>query len=230
MNKILYSVVLTGLLLIGSTTACNSSFIPTSQSGTETIPTIRPTETATLISTSTEVNTPVPATPEFAPLCVPGATSVPTPAQCRFPIAEEGGVFCSNKDPYNLILINVGAKYEVLTNGLRCSDAGMKADRQMVVCTGPMASPFEVRVCDPACAVPTVQADVMQCPQGFNFDNLQGCCTKEPVQLQQNCVTLKLETISCVVDCGEFTKKSACKDHSYACVWDSKAEVCQLRK
>ena len=83
---------------------------------------------------------------------------------------------------------------------------------------------------NPACAVPTVQAEITQCPQGFNYDSLQGCCSQEPIQLQQNCVTLKLETTSCVVNCGEFTKKGSCNENSYACEWDGETNLCELRK
>jgi len=231
MNKILYSIILAGLLLTGITAACNLPFTPASEASIETpTPTTRPAETMTPVITPTETGVPASATPEFAPVCEPGGTGALAPSTCQLPIAEEGGAFCSKKDPYNLIFINEGATYETLNRRFYCSDAGMKDGRQMVACTGPMALPFEVKICDPSCAVPTIQAEITQCPQGFNYNNLQGCCTQEIIQLQQNCVTLKLETISCVVECGQYTKKSACNNHSYACKWDDEAKVCQLRK
>jgi len=201
------------------------------QPETETpVPAASPTEIATLVPSSTVFVAPVTATPEFAPFCEPDAASNPTPSQCQLPIAEQSSVFCTNKKPYNLIIINEGATYEVLSESFECSEAGMKDDRQMITCTGPMASSFELRVCDPACAVPTLQAEITQCPQGYNYNNLQGCCTQEPQLIDQNCVLLRLETKSCVVDCGVYTKKSTCDNNSYACEWDDNNNVCQLRK
>lgn len=231
MNKTLYPIILAGLLLIVIIVACNLPFIPISQPITETpTPTLSPTETATPVITPTEPGTPVPATPEFAPFCEPGSADVPAPPQCQLPIAEQSTVFCTDKIPYNLIFINEGATYALLTDGFKCSDAGKKDGRQMITCSGPMASSFEVRVCDPACAIPTVQAEITQCPLGFNYNDIQGCCTQEPLPVQQNCVLLKLGTKSCVVDCSEFTKKSSCDNNSYACEWNDDDKVCQLRR
>jgi hypothetical protein len=230
MSKTPYPIILTGLLLIGSSLACNPSFTQVPQPETETpVPAASPTETATLVLTPTEIVAPDTATPEFAPFCEPGIADNPTPSQCQLPIAEQSSLFCTNKRPYNLIFINAGATYELLSEGFECSDAGMKDGRQMITCTGPMASSSKLRVCDPACAIPTVQAEITQCPEGFNYNNLQGCCTQEPQLIDQNCVSLNLGTRSCVVDCGEFTKKAACEKNSYACEWDASNKVCQLR-
>ena len=220
MIKTWYSLILTSLLLIISTSACN---LPTT-------PTISPTETATPVITPTQSDTPVPATPAFAPFCKPdAATSIPMSSLCRLPIAEAGSAFCVKKIPYNLIYINAGATYEVLTPGFRCSDGGMKGDRQLLSCIGPMATNFGVSVCDPACAAPTIPANITQCPQGFNYNDLQGCCTQQPKQVNQNCVTLSIESTSCVVDCHEFRKKGECNDNFYACEWDYASKVCKSR-
>jgi len=170
------------------------------------------------------------ATPEFAPICETGTAEVLLPPQCRTPIAEESSVFCTKKDPYNLILINQGASYEVLTRGFRCTDAGKKDDRQMLTCNGQMAAPFEIRVCDPACAVPTVLAAVTQCPQGYFYNNIRGCCTQESQQIQPNCVVLKLKTKTCEVNCNEFKKKTTCNQNTYACTWDADNNICLLRR
>ena len=222
MNKILKLIIFTGLLLIGISIACN---LP-SQMSTETpAPTIRPMETVTPAATPTLSAS---ATPEFAPFCESGTANVSPPAQCKIPIAEESSTFCTKKKPYTLIFMNKGASFEVQTKGFKCSDAGVKDGRQMVTCTGKMAAQFELMVCDPTCAVPTVQALVTQCPQGYTYSNLQGCCTQEVQQTLPNCVVLKLKTTTCMVNCESFDKKSTCAEHSDACYWDGKE--CNLRK
>ena len=129
-----------------------------------------------------------------------------------------------------MIFVNKGATYEALTKGFRCLDNGMKNGRQIVACTGNMASQFEVSVCDPACIIPTVQAETTQCPPDYNYNNLQGCCTQGFQQFQQNCVTLKLNTTSCLVDCSVYTKKSTCNKNSIACIWNEKSRICEVRK
>jgi hypothetical protein len=169
-------------------------------------------------------------TQAFAPICDPGAASIPTPAGCQLPIAEQRSVFCTNKKPYNLIIMNEGATYQLLSDSFRCLDEGIKDGKQRVSCTGPMSTSFELRVCDPACAIPTVQAEITQCPQDYIYDTLRGCCTQELQPADQGCILLSLGTRSCVVNCGEFTNKSACEKNSYACQWNDGVRECQLRR
>jgi len=231
MNKIFELIVFMGSLLVVSTTACN---LIISQTGPATlVPSASPTETATSapIGTPTAAIPTASATPEFAPFCQPAdAASVSPSAQCQVPVAEESSTFCTDKDPYNLILFDKGLSYEVLTDGFRCSDAGMKGDKQMVTCTGQMASYFTINVCDPACVVPTVQALVTQCPQDYNYNSLQGCCTQEIQQLNPSCVAFQFKTTSCVANCSKIVRKSQCVKNSYACVWDYQARVCKMRE
>jgi hypothetical protein len=231
MNKILKSTTFTGLLLIGIITACNAPLSSTSQkdAGTPTL-TVSLTGTATPVTTPTESGPPASATPEFAPFCESGVATVSPPVQCQGPIAMESSVFCTKKKPYNLLLINEGATYQVLTNGFWCSDAGTKDGRQMVTCTGQMATDFEISVCDPACAVPTVQAEITQCSQGYNYNNLLGCCMQGLQQSHQNCETLKFKTRNCLVACGVFRQKKGCDQNSNACVWNSEIKKCEMRK
>jgi hypothetical protein len=231
MNKTFKSIIFTGSLLIISATACN--LIISQTSPVTPAPTANPTETATSAptATSTESVPTASATPEFAPFCQPeDAASVSPSAQCRVPIAEESSTFCTDKDPYNLILFDKGLTYEVLTKGFRCSDAGIKGDKQMVTCTGQMAADFAINVCDPACVIPTVQAAITKCQQGYNYNAQQGCCTQEIQQLNPNCVAFKFKTTSCVVRCFEFRREAKCKRNSWACEWNEKEKVCELRK
>jgi hypothetical protein len=230
MNKILKSIIFTGLLLTGVTAACNMPFISDSQAVAETPAltlTVSPTETAAPVPTFTEFAPPASATPEFAPFCDANSAQLP---QCQLPVVEESSTFCTKKTPFTLIFMNMGMTYEVLTEGFRCSDAGLKDDKQMVTCTGRMASNFEINVCDPSCVVPTVQAVVTQCPQDYSYNNLQGCCSNEIQLLNRNCMVFKFKTTSCVVNCGEFTKKATCNKNSDACYWSEEDKGCVLRQ
>jgi hypothetical protein len=224
MNKIWKSIIFTGLLLTGITTACSSM-------NTETpAPTASSTATSTPAATPTESAPTVSPTPEFAPFCEAGAASVLPSVQCQIPVVKESSTFCAEKDPYNLLIMNQGLTYEAITKGFRCSDAGIKDGMQMVTCTGRMATDFEINVCDPACVVPTVQAENTQCPQDYNYNNLQGCCTQEAQLVNQNCTAFKFKTTSCITNCGGLNKESKCNKHSYACVWNAADKVCEMRK
>ena len=245
MSRTLYRGLFTGMVLIGMSMACGIPFtrVTPTETGTPTfVPTASFTETETPVPTASSVNseTPAPsvyfplstATPKFAPFCQPSSASVlePTPFQCQVPIAEEISAFCAKKAPYNLISINAGSTYEMANDSFKCSEAETKDGKQILTCSGPMASTFELRVCDPACAIPTFRAGTTDCPQDLIFNDLLKCCEREPIPIDQNCVVLKLQTISCVVGCSEFTDQTTCEKNGYACKWDSEKNKCQLRK
>jgi len=223
-------IIFTALLLIGITSSCNGSFTLNQPTATPTA-TLPPAKSATPIPSATETTIPASPTPEFAAFCEPGMDSVPLPAECQLPIAEQSSVFCTKKNPYNLILMNPDATYEEQSELVWCSDAGMKEGRQMVTCTGVMATSFELRVCDPSCAAPVVQVESAQCPDGYKFNIFHNCCTQEPLPADQSCVSLKLKTKSCIVDCAQHKKKKSCKKDFYACKWEGtkKDGVCLLR-
>jgi hypothetical protein len=229
MKNILKNILFTGLLLAGFTAACSPS---TAQPPTETpAPTASVVSTATPFPASASTETAPLASPtsEFAPFCGDTSTAAPLP-QCRFPIVEESSTFCTSKNPYNLILMTDGMTYEVLTDGFRCTDAGIKDDKQMLTCTGQMASEFELKVCDPACVVPTVQAENTKCPTDYNYNAFQGCCTQEIQLLNRNCMTFKFKTTTCVIDCSVYTSKAGCNANSSACYWDDRGDSCHARK
>lgn len=246
MRKSLYRKILAGLLLIGISLACSLvPFVQVDQQETETpspVSTPRPTDTRTPLPTSiptndnptetTELVTPATPTPKFAPFCEPGSANVatPTPLACQIPIAEQSALYCSNKVPYSVILINEGSSYEVLTDKITCSDGGKKDGKQILTCTGPMALPFEMRVCDPACAIPTFRAVTTRCPENYTFDEFLRCCEQRPQPIDQNCVVLSLQTKGCVLDCSKFTKENTCYKNARVCEWDYENEVCQPRK
>jgi hypothetical protein len=239
MRKSLYPKILTGLLLIGFLLACGLPFNLIPQPDTETP---SPTETETSTPTASPSETPMPTAtwfvlpvtegPKFAPFCEPSSANVftPTPFQCQVPIAEQSSTFCSSKVPYNLILVNIGSTYEISNEEVTCSDGGIKDGRQILTCTGPMASYFELRVCDPACAIPTFRAETTHCPQDYHFDENLQCCAQRPQPVDQNCVVLKLQTKSCVVDCGAFTDETTCGENANACKWDQENQVCKRRR
>jgi hypothetical protein len=226
MKKFPKSIIFTGLLLA----SCNLVVVQPPTAASE-VPAASatsslPTPTATL----TQAVPTASATPEFAPFCELNTTDGSSSPQCWLPLAEESSTFCSDKDPYNLILIDPGFTYEVLTEGFKCSDAGKKDEKQMVTCTGPLASEFVLSVCDPSCVVPTVQAEITKCPQDYNYDSAQGCCTQEIQVLDQNCQTFKFRTTSCVISCKQYRTEARCKKNSYACEWNDQDKACELRK
>lgn len=226
MNKKIYWIILTGLLLTVLTTACNLAISQSADA--TTVPTVSATETPAATATL-----PAPTaspTPAFAPFCTADTVSVLPPSQCQAPVAEESSTFCSEKDPYNLILLDPGLTYEVLTKGFKCADAGKKDDRQMITCTGLMSSTFELNVCDPTCVIPTVEAAITQCPQDYFYNDVQGCCTQEAQQVNQTCTVQKFNTTSCTANCDNIRRKSNCLKNSFACVWNYEEKSCQLRK
>ena len=242
MNKTLYPKMLTGLLSIGVLLACNLPFALVPQPETETpVPTPNPTETEISTPTASPSETPKPTAtlfvllateePKFAPFCEPSSAYVftPTPLQCQMPIAEQSSTFCSSKVPYNLILVNIGSTYEISNEEVTCSDGGIKDGKQILTCTGPMASDFELRVCDPACAIPTFQAETTHCPQDYHFEESLQCCAQEPQPVDQNCVVLKLQTKSCVVNCKVYADETTCGENANACKWDEENKVCKRR-
>jgi hypothetical protein len=229
MKKILKLTIFTGLLVL-MTSACNLSKSP---------PTVVPpsppaiaTQTPMPLPTATSTEIVIVASPtsEFAPFCQSDSSSASALPQCQFPTANESSTFCSKKNPYNLILINDGMTYEVLTENFRCSDSGKKDGQQLLTCTGPMASTFEINVCDPACVVPTVQAENTKCPQDYNYNSFQGCCTKEIQMLNRNCMVYEFKTTTCLVDCSAYTTEALCGKNSYACLWYVKDDFCYARQ
>jgi len=229
MKKII-TIIFTGSLLIISSSACNITISQTSPitASPSVIPANTPTSFPTGIPTLPSPMASV--TPEFAPSCEVGEASVSPSPQCQVPVAEESSTYCNEKDAYNLILLDKKLTYELLTKGFRCKDSGIKNDRQMVACTGLMATDFEINVCDPACVIPTVQAVTTKCPQGYNYNNLQGCCTQEEQILNPACMVFKFTTTSCVANCNKIVRKSQCLKNPTACIWDQMGRSCKMRE
>ncbi len=226
MQKALFWVILTGAGMF-ILAACNLP-IAQSQKPIEETPTMMASPTATaVVVTDTPSASP---TPEFAPFCAPEAVSVPTPMGCQLPIAWEGDSFCNKKVPYNLVFMNLGSTYETLSAGFQCRNQGVQGGKQVISCTGPMAASYEVRVCDPICVAPTAGSESPLCPPGYSLDSALECCAPQTQITQSNCVTLKLKTKSCVVNCAIYKKKSDCNANSYACIWNESTDTCQLRK
>jgi len=245
MSKTPYPGILTGLLLACLFVACSPLAAQEPQPETEApVPTASPVETATLIilptADSTETATlellptaslaPVTPTPRFAPICKPDVASTLTAPLCQRPIAEQSSAFCMNKTPFNLILIDEGATYELLSGDFECSDSGMKDGKQVITCTGPMGTSFEFKACGQACALPTLPAEMSQCPPDFLYNEPQGCCAFIPQSVEPSCVSLTLQTKRCVINCAEFTKEDACNHHYHACQWNDEDKVCQVRR
>ena len=241
-----HQISLLVLLLFGVSAACNmlSNIIQPPETATPTntatptptvsptssatpTPTVSPTETATAVPSATMIVTPPTATPIYAPYC---DETFALAAQCQIPIAEQSSVFCENKSPYNLILINEGATYEVLHEHIQCSTVDVQNGKQRLTCTGPMALYFELKVCDSACNAPLSSTGQTNCPHNYSYNEFQGCCSQETQEIEAGCTVLKLNTKSCVINCAEFTSSSTCTNYGYACRWNDASSECQLRK
>jgi hypothetical protein len=225
MNKFFAALAIASFIFL----ACSLPAVSVSQPKSDTpVPTAQPTETAVPATVTPEIV--ASPTLELAPLCEADLATLPPPSECHVPLAEEVSTYCQSKNPYNTLLLNPGSNYKVLTDGFTCTDGGMKDDRKVVVCSGPMAASFEITVCNASCMVPTVEAKTTQCPQDYKYDDLHGCCTKQALQENESCKTLKFKTTSCVVNCSAFTTDGKCRQNSYACQWDDKENVCVQRK
>jgi hypothetical protein len=217
------------------------TLIPETETPEPTEPNVRATNTETPIPTvqSTDIGTLVPipsefvalptATPKFAPFCDVVAESTLMAAQCHQPIAEQSSAFCEKKVPYNLISINEGAWYELLNERFQCTDAGFKDGKKLVTCTGPMGLPFELKVCDPACALPSYSSTITRCPEEYTYDTLRSCCTQKLQPADHYCISLRLEAKSCVINCGEFTSQSTCEKYFHSCEWYGEENACRPR-
>ncbi len=259
MKNIRYVIIPLSLVLIGFILSCNflappeptpspdapassptltetlkptSTSTPTLISATDTLvppPFIISATDTPLFATLTSIPTlAVSSTPQMAPFC--DDTEVVGQSSCGYPIAQQSGAFCVKKSPYNLIALNDSATYQLLHDHVQCKEAGVQDGQRNVICTGPMAYYFELRVCDSACTSLRIEPDLDRCPFGYAYNNLQKCCTNEIQELAQGCTVLKLRTINCEIDCGQFTKSSTCTAYGYACRWNYENDTCQLRK
>jgi hypothetical protein len=250
-KKTIYPTTLISMFLVGAILACNLLTPPVKHSNAVVpTPTVSPTETSTPVPTATGTATPVPptatktlfptatgisafipptatATPQFAPFC---EADTARQSQCQYPIAEQSSAYCEDKSPYNLIALNDRATYQLLHEHVQCSEAGVINGQRMIFCTGPMAYYFELRICDSACSALSTEIGSLRCPLGYNYNNLQDCCTQETQEVIGGCVVLKLRTKSCSIDCGQFTNSTTCTNYGYACRWNYEYSICQLRK
>jgi hypothetical protein len=254
MKKAAYAIVPFSLVLVGLILACNF-LVPPQPTPTPVPPTASPTTTQTRTPTATSTPVPPTATPTPTQTKVPTPTSLytstPTPTRvptstptkvpfcenvepgqssCAYPFAEQTGAFCVKKSPYNLIALSDNASYELLHEHVQCQEAGVKDGQRNIICTGPMAYYFEIRVCDSACSSLQLEPNLAQCPFGYAYNNLQKCCTNQVQDLDQGCTVLRLRTISCTTDCGQYTTSSTCNAYGYSCRWDKESSTCRLRK
>ena len=210
------------------------------------MPLSSPTVTETLTPLLTNTPTPIPATrtpyPTLTrpPTLAPYATPVMAPfcddpdvvsqSACEYPIAQQTGAFCVNKSPYNLIALSDGATYELLHEHVQCQEAGVQDGQRNIICTGPLAYYYELRVCDSTCTALQVDENLDRCPFGYAYNNLQNCCTTKTQNVEQGCIVLKLRTISCSIDCSLYTTRTTCGNYGYYCRWNSEDRTCDVRK
>lgn len=231
MSKFPFPFVFLCILSVSLLTACKSPPTPVPVTQTETpVPTASSTVAVTLVPIFLEVAAPQTPTPKFAQFCDTVAESTQMAVQCYQPIAEQSSAFCEKKAPYNLILMNASASYQLFDERFQCSNAGMKDGRKQVTCTGPMGITFDVKVCDPACILPVYNSAVTYCPQEYTFNSQRSCCARTLEPEEYHCVLLHLETKRCSINCRQFTGEAACYENFYACEWDEENKLCKSRK
>ena len=180
-----YAVFL--LLLL---TACG--VVPPTAIPTDTpAPTVSATLEPTIVPTSTSTKLPQ------ALFCVGVSTPTPMPG-CSLPKGEERDRFCTRKTPYTLIAIPTDVSYEVITPNFSCTDGGIHSGRRILVCTGLQSYTFQLRVCQPGCAITTPRQSGPSgfCASGYNYDAANNCCSA-PSSDANGCVTLKFDTRAC---------------------------------
>ncbi len=212
-NRIRISFASILLLLLG--VSCASSTLVSTPTDTS----LPPLETPTLVPVPTDTSTATAVSQAL--FCVWNETPTPSSNQCALPTGDQRDQFCVNKIPYTLIAIPVGDTYQPVTAGFTCDDAGVKNNFQLLTCTGPRSSAFNLRVCNTTCAVPSPAVTATpsgRCPSGYDYLADQQCC-QAAANDQNGCVTLSFDTSSCgYVDCSQFSTSSSCSSHN-TCKW-----------
>ncbi len=197
MKKSPYALIFFGLATVGFILAC-SLFIPPEQAAQTPTPyvpvaSLTPTETLTPLPTNTPTHLPATNTPLPTLTSAPTLASYSTPVMalfcddpervsqsaCEYPIAQQTGAFCVKKSPYNLIALGDSATYELLHEHVQCQEAGVQDGQRNIICTGPLAYYYELRVCDSTCTSLQVEENLDRCPFGYAYNSLQKCCTKK---------------------------------------------------
>jgi hypothetical protein len=168
-------------------TGCITVFVP--------VETPTPPPTAIILPTNpqppTETLVPSPTVVPFAPFC----SVDPLAAACSAPKVETLSKSCIKKVPYTLVALPPGTTFETVS-GLTCKDEGLRAGEQNISCTGHELISYNLKVCNPACFVASLETNTSYCPAGYGYSSAAGCCSSLS-ELGDGCVVYKVDIGAC---------------------------------
>lgn len=182
----LVSVLVPAYLLTGCITVFVPVITPTPPPTPTAIilPTLPPPPTATIVASPTTV--------QPAPVC----SVDPFAGVCTVPSVSGLSKSCIAKIPYTLVGITPGSTFEILDEGMTCRDEKVRGGVQQYSCTGEQLYSYEVKVCNAACAAPSLQTDSARCAEGFGYSAAAGCCWSTSA-LEAGCVIYKVDIGGC---------------------------------
>lgn len=137
---------------------------------------------------------PEPTQPQYAPFCQAA------PAACEPPVVElRDNAYCDKGHIYAILVAPPETTYEPLDSGLTCSDQ-MRGDGMMnITCKAKEELySYELKVCNSACAAPSLAMDTGQCPAGYGFDTTNQCCAEAAPSTEGGCTNFKVDIGSCL--------------------------------
>jgi len=191
-QRILFVLGMAALALL---TACGPAAAPTEAVSVlppvEELPAVLPTP----MPPSPEAAAPAATAAQYAPYC----QSTGAATGCTAPTFEERDQFCVKKVPYTLGAVPAGSTYEVLTPGFTCTDSLTGKGELLLTCSGAELFTIDVKLCNPACAAPSLAMDTGQCPQEYGYDAANQCCAPAPSATagEAGCVEVKVDIGTC---------------------------------
>ena len=120
----------------------------------------------------------------LAPMCQTSSyipSAVVSSAECQVPDVNVGASYCEFNRPFTTVDLDMGATYEVRTDGYTCKEAVVDGQRRLT-CNGLDGTTGEVTVCNAACSSsPDVTGASSACDPGYGLDSSSGACLYSPV-------------------------------------------------
>lgn len=125
--------------------------------------------------------------PALAPMCQTSAyipRAEVSVSACQVPNVNVSATYCESKRPYTNVELDLGATFEVKTQGFTCSDAVVNGQRRLT-CSGLDGTTGNVRVCNEACSsLPDNTGAAPECDSGYGLDANTGTCLYSPISAQ----------------------------------------------
>lgn len=151
------------------------------------LPTLAPT-----IASPLETALPASSQQPSAPMCAVD----PLVTSCAAPAVEQRDKFCVKKYPYVLIAAPPGVTFEPATEGLKCTDEGLRGGDQIISCTGPELLSYNLKICNATCNASLLDTTSGKCAAGYGYSAEGGCCWPVPVN-DSGCILFKVDVGTC---------------------------------